>query len=56
MKTTVISSEVEKFGKLSEEWWNPNGGLRALHSMNGIRYIINYPKKCLFSYYLNNAF
>ncbi|OXA60086.1 ubiquinone biosynthesis O-methyltransferase, mitochondrial [Folsomia candida] len=37
MKSTVIPSEVEKFGKLAEDWWNPNGGLKALHSMNSIR-------------------
>lgn len=29
MKSTVIPSEVEKFGKLAEDWWNPNGGLKG---------------------------
>lgn len=36
-KSTVISDEVTKFGKLSHVWWDPNGISRALHNLNLIR-------------------
>jgi ubiquinone biosynthesis O-methyltransferase len=37
--TTVNSTEVDKFAKLSAQWWDPkrNGGLKILHAMNSIR-------------------
>jgi 2-polyprenyl-6-hydroxyphenyl methylase / 3-demethylubiquinone-9 3-methyltransferase len=26
--------EVEKFSKISKEWWNPNGKFKPLHELN----------------------
>jgi len=34
---TVSEDEVKKFRELSSEWWNLNGPLRTLHSMNTLR-------------------
>ncbi len=35
--TTVDAGEVEKFGRLADEWWNPNGKFRPLHKFNPVR-------------------
>ena len=34
---TINYKEIEKFSKLSEEWWNPLGKFRPLHKLNPIR-------------------
>lgn len=41
-KTTINHEEVEKFSRIAEEWWNPNGKFKPLHKLNPIRleYII----------------
>ena len=36
-KNTVNESEVSKFRQLSDSWWDPNGPLNGLHSMNRLR-------------------
>ena len=36
MKTINIK-EIEKFSKLAEEWWNPNGKFKPLHKFNPVR-------------------
>ena len=33
----VSPAEIARFDALAEEWWNPNGPMRALHRMNGPR-------------------
>ena len=30
-------TEVEKFAKLAEDWWNPNGKMKPLHRFNPVR-------------------
>ena len=40
---TINQQEVEKFNKIAEEWWNPNGKFKPLHKFNPIR--IEYIKK-----------
>ena len=40
---SVNSKEIEKFSKIAEEWWNPNGKFKPLHKFNPIR--IDYIKK-----------
>lgn len=35
--TTINRAEVEKFGKLAEEWWNPDGKFKPLHKFNPVR-------------------
>ena len=34
---TINPEEVEKFNKIAEEWWNPNGKFKPLHKFNPIR-------------------
>ena len=36
-RTTVDTSEVERFSALAQEWWNPNGKFRPLHKFNPVR-------------------
>ena len=40
---SINSKEIEKFSKIAEEWWNPNGKFKPLHKFNPIR--ILYIKK-----------
>ena len=41
--STVIKEEIDKFSRMSEEWWDPNGKFKPLHKFNPIRvkYIID---------------
>ena len=34
---TAISSEIERFNRLSATWWNPLGPMRPLHVVNALR-------------------
>jgi 2-polyprenyl-6-hydroxyphenyl methylase/3-demethylubiquinone-9 3-methyltransferase len=34
---SVNSKEIEKFSKIAEEWWDPNGKFKPLHKFNPIR-------------------
>ena len=34
---TINKKEIEKFSKIAEEWWNPQGKFRPLHKFNPIR-------------------
>ena len=34
---SINKKEVEKFSKIAEEWWNPNGKFKPLHNFNPIR-------------------
>ena len=36
-ETTIDAAEVEKFGRLAAEWWDPNGKLKPLHQINPVR-------------------
>ena len=40
---SINKKEIEKFSKIAEEWWNPNGKFKPLHKFNPIR--IEYIKK-----------
>ena len=40
---TLDKKEIEKFSKIAEEWWNPNGKFKPLHKFNPIR--ISYIKE-----------
>lgn len=37
MARTVDNKEVERFGAIADEWWNPNGKFRPLHQINPVR-------------------
>jgi len=47
--TTVDKREIEKFSKMAEDWWNPNGKFRPLHQLNPAR--IKFIKDKLISYF-----
>ena len=49
MSTTINKEEIQKFSKLSEEWWDVNGKFKPLHMFNPIRieYITENIKKNL---------
>ena len=34
---TINKKEIEKFSRIAEEWWNPNGKFKPLHKFNPIR-------------------
>jgi 2-polyprenyl-6-hydroxyphenyl methylase / 3-demethylubiquinone-9 3-methyltransferase len=34
---SINKKEVEKFSKIAEEWWNPNGKFKPLHNFNPVR-------------------
>ena len=40
---SINKKEIEKFSKIAEEWWNPNGKFKPLHKFNPIR--ISYIKE-----------
>ena len=50
--TTVNKTEIEKFSKIAEEWWNPNGKFKPLHLFNSAR--IEFIKKKLISHFKLN--
>ncbi len=45
--TTIDKIEIEKFSKMAEDWWNPNGKFKPLHLFNPAR--IEFIKKKLIS-------
>ena len=40
---TINKKEIEKFSKIAEEWWNPEGKFKPLHKFNPTR--IEFIKK-----------
>ena len=42
---TVNHKEIEKFSKIAEEWWDPNGKFKPLHKFNPSR--IQYIKSLI---------
>ena len=44
---TINKKEIEKFSKIAEEWWDPEGKFKPLHKFNPIR--ISYIKKNIIS-------
>lgn len=36
-RSTIDQAEVDRFGALAAEWWNPNGKFRPLHKFNPVR-------------------
>ena len=41
--SSINKKEIEKFSKMANEWWNPNGKFKPLHKFNPIR--IKYIKE-----------
>ena len=46
---TINKKEIEKFSKIAEEWWNPNGKFKPLHLFNPVR--VEFIKNKLISYF-----
>ena len=46
---TINKKEIEKFSKIAEEWWNPNGKFKPLHKFNPIR--IKYIKENIINHF-----
>ena len=43
MKSNTINiKEIQKFSKMADEWWDPNGKFKPLHKFNPVR--IHYIK------------
>ena len=36
-RTTIKNEEIEKFSKIAEEWWKPDGKFKPLHKFNPVR-------------------
>jgi 2-polyprenyl-6-hydroxyphenyl methylase / 3-demethylubiquinone-9 3-methyltransferase len=36
-ETSIVPEEVEQFGKLAADWWDPNGASAMLHKLNPVR-------------------
>jgi 2-polyprenyl-6-hydroxyphenyl methylase/3-demethylubiquinone-9 3-methyltransferase len=36
-ETTIDAAEVEKFGGMAEQWWDPDGKFRPIHKFNPVR-------------------
>ena len=54
MKTNTINKEeIEKFSKIADEWWNPNGKFKPLHKFNPIR--ISYIKDSITNIFKINS-
>ena len=49
---TVNKEEINKFTKLADEWWNPEGKFKPLHKFNPIR--IKYIKDNVISHFKKN--
>jgi len=37
VETSIVPEEAERFGKLAEDWWDPDGGSAMLHRLNPVR-------------------
>jgi 2-polyprenyl-6-hydroxyphenyl methylase/3-demethylubiquinone-9 3-methyltransferase len=37
VQTSIVPAEVEQFGKLAGDWWDPNGSSAMLHKLNPVR-------------------
>ena len=51
--TTIDKTEIEKFSKMAEDWWNPSGKFKPLHLFNPVR--IEFIKEKLISHFKLNA-
>ena len=51
--STVDKTEIEKFSKLANDWWNPNGKFKPLHLFNPVR--IKFIKEKLISHFNLNV-
>ena len=52
--STINKKEIDKFSKIAEDWWNPEGKFKPLHKFNPTR--IKYIKDKILNHFkiLNN--
>ena len=50
-KITINKKEINKFSKIAEEWWDPNGKFKPLHNFNPVR--LKYIKDSILKKYKN---
>ena len=48
-RSTVNKKEIDKFSKMADEWWNPDGKFKPLHKFNPVR--IHYIKENLIRHF-----
>ena len=48
---TINKKEIDKFSKIANEWWNPEGKFKPLHKFNPIR--IDYLKKNIINHFMH---
>ncbi len=48
-RSSINKREIDKFSKMADEWWNPEGKFKPLHKFNPIR--IHYIKENLIRYF-----
>jgi len=48
-KSTINKAEIDKFSKIADEWWDPNGKFKPIHKFNPLR--IEYIKKSIFDHF-----
>src|SRR5690242_8807886 len=36
-KSSIVPKEAERFGKLAQDWWDPDGASAMLHKLNPVR-------------------
>ncbi len=48
-RSTINKREIDKFSKMADEWWNPEGKFKPLHKFNPIR--IQYIKENLIRHF-----
>ena len=51
--STINKKEIEKFSKMADEWWDPEGKFKPLHKFNPLR--ISYIKKKVVSHFNINS-
>ena len=49
---TVNKKEIDKFSKLANEWWDPNGKFKPLHKFNPVR--LSYIKESILKKFKNS--
>ena len=37
IESSIVPEEAERFGKLADDWWNPDGSSAMLHKLNPVR-------------------
>ncbi len=47
--STVNKKEIEKFSKIADDWWNPEGKFKPLHKFNPLR--ISYIKEKVIAHF-----